>query len=265
MDNAATAVNKLFGRTTASPTPEVDRATRDSTPRTTNVDDVDVKADVADTTVEGEIKPAVEHTHVKKQHETREQTFVEKEKHQDHYHTTIQPLKDSEIIPEKHDHVQETKHKSINKDDNKAAAKAKADQAGFESTHDEKKFESKTKEPTLQDEHVHHHLHETIQPVIEKEVIVPSVTHKRVVVKEKIQEPAEHHGVTTNSTMSVEDFKNKVDGDKKATLSQSQSRSHSDRAQSTEALPKCKKRKVEVTDEQLQLDCAVDTVNELEN
>lgn len=50
------------------------------------------------------------------------------------------------------------------------------------------------------------------------EVIVPSVTHKRVDVKEKIQEPSEHHGVTTNSTMSVEDFKNKVGGNKKSTV-----------------------------------------------
>lgn len=37
-------------------------------------------------------------------------------------------------------------------------------------------------------------------------------------VKEKIQERSEHHGVTTNSTMSVEDFKNKIEGDKKATV-----------------------------------------------
>merc|ERR1712068_74845 len=93
--------------------------------------DVDVDVD-ADTTVDAKVNPAVEHTHVKKAHETREQTFVEKEKHQDHYHTTVQPLKDSEVLPEKHDYEQESK---------------------------EKKFESSTKEPTIVDEHVHHHLH----------------------------------------------------------------------------------------------------------
>jgi hypothetical protein len=33
-------------------------------------------------------------------------------------------------------------------------------------------------------------------------------------VKEKIQEPAEHHGVTTNSAISVEEFEKKLDGKK---------------------------------------------------
>lgn len=42
------------------------------------------------------------------------------------------------------------------------------------------------------------------------EVIVPSVTHKRIDVKEKIQEPSQHHGVTTNSTISVEEFEKKL-------------------------------------------------------
>lgn len=33
-------------------------------------------------------------------------------------------------------------------------------------------------------------------------------------MKEKIQEPAEHHGVTTNSAISVEEFEKKLDGKK---------------------------------------------------
>lgn len=53
-----------------------------------------------------------------------------------------------------------------------------------------------------------------LTPLSSIEVIDPSVTHKRVNVKEKIQEPAEHHGVTTNSAISVEEFKKKVDGEK---------------------------------------------------
>merc|ERR1719386_313047 len=70
---------------------------------------------------------------------------------------------------------------------------------------------SPTREPTIVDEHVHHHLHETIQPVIEKEVLDPSVTHKRVDVKENIQEQSKHHGVTTNSAISVDEFQKKLD------------------------------------------------------
>jgi len=210
MENAAAAVNSLFGKGKSSDEPEVMKSTTDpSTPAS-------ISGDV-DKTVEedAEVAPAVEHTHVKKQHETREQTFVEKEKHQDHYHTTIQPLKDSEVLPEKHDSTQETEHKNINKDDGRAKAKAEADRAGFESTSEEKQFESSTKVPTQEEEHVHHHLHETVQPVIEKEVIDPSVTHKRVDVKEKIQEPSTNEGVTTNSAISADEFQHKLNGEKK--------------------------------------------------
>ncbi|KAE9377232.1 hypothetical protein N431DRAFT_542614 [Stipitochalara longipes BDJ] len=211
MENAANAVSKLFATGSVTDHPEGEEVTNSSSnaaaPTSTNPD--------VETPVDSEIAPAVEHTHVKKQHETREKTFVEKEKHQDHYHTTVQPLKDSEVLPEKHDHIQEVEHRSINHDDGTAEAKAEADQAGFESTSEEKQSESKTQEPTEVEEHVHHHFHETVQPVIEKEVIDPSVTHKRVDVKEKIQEPAKYEGVTTNSAMSVEEFEKNRNGEEK--------------------------------------------------
>merc|ERR1711977_265876 len=199
MGNAAAAVSKLFGA--GGTTNDAEQPTS-STPSTTatksTTQDVDVDVD-ADTTVDAKVNPAVEHTHVKK------------EKHQDHYHTTVQPLKDSEVLPEKHDYEQESKEKNINRDDSTAREKAANDTAGYQSSIDEKKFESSTKEPTIVDEHVHHHLHETIQPVIEKEVLDPSVTHKRVDVKENIQEQSKHHGVTTNSAISVDEFQKKLD------------------------------------------------------
>ncbi|KAH6715517.1 hypothetical protein BKA61DRAFT_604776 [Leptodontidium sp. MPI-SDFR-AT-0119] len=205
MDNAAAAVSKLFSKGTATEADKPTNSTKSSS-STTN----DVTAD-EDTTVDAQVNPAVEHTHVKKTHETKEQTYVEKEKHQDHFHTTIQPLKDSEVLPEKHDYTHDTKERSINRDDGSAKAKAENDTAGYQNSIDEQKFESATKEPTMVNEHVHHHLHETVQPVIEKEVIDPSITHKRVDVKEKIQEPSKHHGVTTNSAMSVDEFQKKID------------------------------------------------------
>jgi len=204
-----TAVNKIFAKDPAPTHKKVTNGpSNSSTPTPTDGD--------VDKTVDSQVAPAVEHTHVKKQHETREQTFIEREKHQDHYHTTIQPLKDSEVLPEKHNHIQENEHRSINNDDNVARVKAEADQAGFKNTREEKQFESETQKPTQVEEHVHHHLHETVQPVIEKEVIEPSVTHKRVNMKEEIQEPAEHHGVTTESTIPVEEFKKKLDGERKS-------------------------------------------------
>ncbi|CZT46314.1 uncharacterized protein RSE6_06726 [Rhynchosporium secalis] len=216
MDNAAAAVSKLFSKATPAETESTSNSEVAATNKSSknNTVDADVKKTTvdadADTTVDAQVNPAVEHTHVTKAHETREQTFVEKEKHQDHYHTTIQPLKDSEVLPEKHDFEQETQQRAVNKDDGTAREKAQMDTAGYQSSIDEKRVETASKEPTQVNEHIHHHLHETIQPVIEKEVIAPSVTHKRVDIKENIQEASQHHGVTKNSAMSVDEFQKKL-------------------------------------------------------
>jgi len=209
MENAASAVGKLFGKGSATnnDSTSTDSTTDSVAPKSTSVDGTKTAEDA---TLDSKVAAPVEHTHVKKEHETREQTVIEKEKHQDHYHTTIQPLKDTEVLPEKHDYEQESKERSVNKDDGAAEARAKEDLNSLESTSEEKQFEAKTKEKTQVKEHVHHHLHETIQPVIEKEVIDPSVTHKRVDVKETIQEPSEYHGVKTNSALTVDEFEKKV-------------------------------------------------------
>ncbi|KFY97063.1 hypothetical protein V498_02289 [Pseudogymnoascus sp. VKM F-4517 (FW-2822)] len=239
MENAVNAVGRLFARPDqteggSSTTNSYNSSASSSTNRDTNTSrnensnsnrnanttrssntnrNTNIKDD-KDTTLESEVSPAVEHKHVKKQHETREQTFVHKDKHQDHYHTTIQPLKDSETLPEKHDRTQETRRRSINNDHSDAKKKAEASRSGFKNTTDQEQFETKTKEPTREDVHVHNHWHETVQPVIEKEVIDPSITHKRIDVEENIQEPAEYHGVTTNSAVSAEEFKKKHSADK---------------------------------------------------
>jgi len=48
------------------------------------------------------------------------------------------------------------------------------------------------------------------------DIIDPSVTHKRIDVKEHIQEEAKYHGVTKNKIVPVEDFeKNVLAGGKK--------------------------------------------------
>lgn len=184
MENAAAAVSKLFAKDPVATQPEDETMT--STPSTPAPVDISTTADATakvevepvvehvDKKAKTEVAPAIEHTHVTKAHETREQKFVEKEKHQDHYHTTIQPLVDSEVVPEKHDHVQETKKRSINRDDGSAKARAEADvvDSGLENTKDEVRAELEVKEPTQVKENVHHHYHETIQPVIEKGMFI---------------------------------------------------------------------------------------------
>lgn len=194
MENAASAINKLFNTSTSPAQAKADDKSANSS-LSTNPN--------AEETVDVEVAPAVSHTHVKKQHETREQTNIEKEKHQDHYHTTIQPLKDAEVLPEKHDYKQETKHREVNNDDRKAKEQAAADRAGFKSTKEEKHFDAKTTEPTTVEEHVHHHLHETVQPVIEKGKHI----HKLIMPFANIKQRLSTHPSPTRKLISRRGFK----------------------------------------------------------
>jgi hypothetical protein len=50
-------------------------------------------------------------------------------------------------------------------------------------------------------------VHETIQPVIEKEVIAPSVVHTTVPVHERHHAAPEYHGVSVLPTKTMSDFK----------------------------------------------------------
>ena len=128
---------------------------------------------VADSVVtkEEKVVPAVEHETIRKEHETKEERIVDKEKHQHHYHTTVQPLEDREVLPTKVDQeVAPSEVREYNHDDGEdVKGKVDARNAGFQSTTEEgKTFETTTKDETVAGEQVHHHLHETIQPVIEK-------------------------------------------------------------------------------------------------
>lgn len=57
-----------------------------------------------DTTVHEQVAPAVTQETVTRQQEDRVQTAIDKEVHQDHYHTSVQPVQDSEVLPEQHHH-----------------------------------------------------------------------------------------------------------------------------------------------------------------
>jgi hypothetical protein len=73
-------------------------------------------------------------------------------------------------MPEKHEQEKvATQYREVDHDDAaKTKAKLDAQNSKFKDTHEEKNVEQKVKDKTVIGEHVHHHLHETIQPVIEK-------------------------------------------------------------------------------------------------
>ncbi|KAI1199778.1 hypothetical protein F5X97DRAFT_295387 [Nemania serpens] len=159
--------------------------------------------------VDKDTAPAVEHETIHKRHEQREQKVVDRERHQDHYKTTVQPLKEREVMPERHVHEQaDVRHKHVDNDrEHDAKVMLERKQGRFQDTQQEREARVETtKEPTVTSERTHHHLHETIQPVVEKETVIPSVTHKKIPIKETIQDPSLDEGITINEAMSKEEF-----------------------------------------------------------
>ncbi|KAG9654077.1 hypothetical protein KCU76_g20453, partial [Aureobasidium melanogenum] len=66
---------------------------------------------------------------------------------------------------------------------------------------------SKSIAPTIGGEHIHHHVHETIQPVVNKETIEPHVVHTTVPIHEVHHNAAQHHTASALPAVSMADFK----------------------------------------------------------
>jgi len=163
-----------------------------------------------DTTVHETVNPAVTNEHVTKTQQENVTTAIDREVHQDHYHTSVQPIKDREVLPEQHSHqmagveTREVKHGN----DDHVKQRLAAEAAQFKSTRTVGETQhSQTAAPTIAGEHVHHHVHENIQPVIQKETIQPSVVHTTIPVHEIHQNEAKHHTASSLPAVSMDEFK----------------------------------------------------------
>jgi len=98
---------------------------------------------------------------VQKRHEEA-QTVIDREVHQDHYHTSLQPVKDREVLPEKHAHQMMGAEERHLQHGNPESVKARLEQeaAQFKSSRSVQKEESHSVAPVIAGEHVHHHVHE---------------------------------------------------------------------------------------------------------
>lgn len=165
-----------------------------------------------DTTVHEAVAPAVQHESVKPHVHEEINTAIDKEVHQDHYHRTVQPVHDREVLPEKHEaKIGAVQHREFDHRDHESTKhNLVADQARFK---DERVIEetshSQSVAPVVGGEHVHHHIHETIQPVVQKETIQPSVVHTTVPIHEVHHNKATHHETTALPAMTMEQFKAK--------------------------------------------------------
>ncbi|KAI0845945.1 hypothetical protein F5Y00DRAFT_272610 [Daldinia vernicosa] len=163
-----------------------------------------------DTTVHESVEPAVKKETIKPREHEEVNTAVNKEIHQDHYHRTVQPVHDKEILPEQHQHkVGAVQHRDYDHRDHDTTKRAlAAENAKFRDeqvVQDTKHTQSHA--PTVQGEHVHHHVHETVQPVLHKETIQPSVVHTTVPIHETHHNPAQHHSTTSLPPVSAEEYR----------------------------------------------------------
>ncbi|CAO2650700.1 Nn.00g019920.m01.CDS01 [Neocucurbitaria sp. VM-36] len=165
-----------------------------------------------DTTVHEAVAPAVKHETIKPHQHEEINTAIDKEVHQDHYHRTVQPVHDREVLPETHTaKLGGVQHREFDhRDHDSTKRNLVEDQARFK---DERRIEGHTTSqsvaPTVGGEHVHHHIHETIQPVIQKEVIQPNVVHTTVPIHEVHHNKATHHDTTSLPAMTMDQFKAK--------------------------------------------------------
>ncbi|KAI0147122.1 hypothetical protein GGR57DRAFT_477954 [Xylariaceae sp. FL1272] len=168
------------------------------------------KAGHHDTTVHKTEAPAVQHETVKPSQHENINTAIDKEVHHDHYHHTVQPLADREVLPEKHYYnAGDVQHREFDhRDEDSVKRKLAAESQKF---HDKRVVDdvkhTRERGAVAQGEHHHHHVHETVQPVVHKETVEPHVVHTTVPIHEVHHNEAQHHSTSTLPTMSMEDYR----------------------------------------------------------
>ncbi|KAK3690434.1 hypothetical protein B0T22DRAFT_481612 [Podospora appendiculata] len=172
--------------------------------------DVESKAGLHDTTVHEQVAPSVKHETVKPTKHEEVKTAIDKEVHQDHYHQTVQPVFDKEVLPEQHSHrVAGVERREFDNRDVEGTKRAVAEERGKlrdQRTVNETQH-TESRAPVLQGENVHHHIHETIQPVLHKETIQPEVVHTTVPIHEVHHEQAQHHATSTLPPVNLSEYK----------------------------------------------------------
>ena len=107
------------------------------------------------------VNPAVTNEHVTRTQHEDVTTAVDRELHQDHYHTSVQPVKDREVLPEQHSHQMaavETRNIKHGNDDH-VKQRLEAERAQFKDTRTVGETQhTSAANPLVAGEHVHHHV-----------------------------------------------------------------------------------------------------------
>jgi len=167
-------------------------------------DSTEVCSETAPEIVQANIKPSEQHENIE---------AVDRERHIHHHQHRVQPIVAQETLPTQHQHVisepivREHKHDMLPEHREKLEQQRTMYQPS-ETVNQVQRSEVAL--PAQANEHVHHHVHETIQPVIQKEVIQPSVVHHTHAVHEKVHDAPIVHEATTLPTVTLDEFKTKI-------------------------------------------------------
>jgi len=151
-------------------------------------------------------------THNKHQHENVTHA-IGKDIHQDHHRTTEQPVYDKEVLPETHEQrVHQTEERVFDNRDKEGLQNTLNEARG--GYQDERVVaptqHTQSQAPDDVSEHVHHHVHETVQPVVYKETVQPHTVHTTKPIHETHHMKATHEHGSALPAMSMDEFKNKA-------------------------------------------------------
>ncbi|BFZ62610.1 hypothetical protein YB2330_003711 [Saitoella coloradoensis] len=158
------------------------------------------------------VQPAVVHETVQQSEREVITEAIDKERHVQHYQQRVQPIADRQVEAEVHvQNVVPVTERRMEADMAPEAARAlEAQQAAF---HDERTVlptqRTQVNAGAVATEHVHHHVHETIQPVIERETLQSKVIETTVPIHERIDEAPVVHQATVQPTISLQEFEAK--------------------------------------------------------
>ena len=163
----------------------------------------------SDTEVREIVKPAITREVIREENREHLTTAVDRELHQDHYQTRVQPIIDRQVLAEEHKHrAMPVVYKEHRHNKEKEIERAiEEERSRFKSTREVLQTKHIVEAgPTVVGEHHHHHVYETVQPVIEREIIQPIVTHTTVPIHERIEKDPSFHPKTIQPVMTMEEF-----------------------------------------------------------
>lgn len=162
------------------------------------------------TDVDEVVNPAVTSETIKPHRHEETTEAIDREVHQDHYHTTVQPIQHREVLPEKHTHnlIPQVQKEFRHDNEEETRRTVSTELARFQNTSvTAPTTTSHQHAPAVAGEHVHHHVHETVQPIIHKETIQPEVIHTTIPIHEVHHAKSTHHGMSALPMKTLDEFK----------------------------------------------------------